>query len=178
MHFSHWEGRKRGGLSAGHRCWAHPSCREPRAPCLQRGMAAGNAFHTSTRKKFGGFSETVGKNDHKVTPFSTRHCNSLVHKGSMDGIKAFFNCWLLLNASNMMTAYPHLTIFSHPWKPPQQDTLLSAFCFLVSWDLAHSKFCFQLSLDMSLPALWPKGQRERCWGCAQDFLIYCTEWGF
>lgn len=60
----------------------------------------------------------------------------------------------------MMTAYPHLTIFSHLWKPPQQDKTLSAFCFLVSWDLAHSKFCSQLSLDMSLPALRPEGQRE------------------
>lgn len=35
---------------------------------------------------------TVGKNNHQVTPFSTRHCHSLVHKGSMDGVKTPFNC--------------------------------------------------------------------------------------
>lgn len=44
------------------------------------------------KKEIWGFSEAVGKNDHKVTPFSTMHCNSLVHKGSMDGITALFNC--------------------------------------------------------------------------------------
>lgn len=162
MHFSHLEGRKQGGLSAGHPCWAHSSCREPGAPSLQRGMAAGNTFHTSTRKKFGGFSEIVSKKEYKVTPFSTRHCNSLVCRGS----EALLNCWLLLNASNMMTAYPHLTIFGHPWKAPQQDKPLPAVCFLVNWDLAHRKFCFQLSPGISLPALWLKGQREMLGMCS------------
>jgi len=91
-HLPHLEARKQGGLSAWHRYRAHPSCSKPRAPSLQRGVAAGSTFHTSSRKKFGRFSKTVGKNGHKVTPFSTRHGNSLVHKGSMDGIKALLNC--------------------------------------------------------------------------------------
>lgn len=50
-----------GGWNAGHRCWVHLSCREPRAPSPQRGVAAGNTLHTSTRKKFGGFSDSWQK---------------------------------------------------------------------------------------------------------------------
>lgn len=61
------------------------------APCLQRGTPAGKTFHTPTTEKIGLFSETVGRNGCKVVPRSTRHCNSLVHKGSMDRIKDLFN---------------------------------------------------------------------------------------
>lgn len=111
------------------------------APCLQRGTPAGKTFHTPTTEKIGLFSETVGRNGCKVVPCSTRHCNSLVHKGSMDRIKDLFNYWLLLNTFNMKTVYAHLTILSHSPKPPQQDKPLSAFCFLISgtW-LIHSKW--------------------------------------
>lgn len=135
-------------------CWAPllgaSQLQRPWAPSLQRGMAAGNTLHTSTRKKFGGFSDS----------WQEQSLSNTLQRQAIPWCKR--EVWMVLKLLLTADCYELLLIWwqlIHTWQSSvihgNLHSRTSHFLCLFSGDLG----CGLQQVVLWAQSLWPKGQR-------------------